>query len=121
MTFASAEFLQKSDPENTTFLAHFVEKEPRSEAVARWFGLNWIGVGCERGLASSAMAMLPIRPLSGPVVMLLSASPILIWMLIDQVGWLAGVIALFAFLSMFRNHMIYMAQCLMGQRSEIPK
>ena len=57
------------------------------------------------------------------------AGPVLIWVLIGQVGWLLGWlsgwlwggIAVFAVLSMFRTHMIYIAQRVMGQRPEIPK
>ena len=82
--------------------------------------MTWIFIGCVWVLACTVIAMLPIRRQIVPGVMLMMAGPFLIWVLIDQLGWLVGGIALFAFLSMFRNHMIYMTQILMGQRPEIP-
>ncbi|MEL6121742.1 MAG: DUF2484 family protein [Pseudomonadota bacterium] len=82
--------------------------------------MTWIVIGCVWVLACTVIAMLPIRRQIVPGVMLMMAGSFLIWVLIDQPGWLVGGIALFAFLSMFRNHMIYMTQILMGQRPEIP-
>ena len=82
--------------------------------------MTWIVIGCVWVLACSVIAMLPIGRQIVPGVMLM-AGPFLIWVLIDQPGWLVGGIALFAFLSMFRNHMIYMTQSLMGQSPEISK
>ena len=52
--------------------------------------------------------------------MMMLATPVLVWMLVDQMGRFFGIGALPAFLSVFRNHMIYMAQRAMGQRPEIP-
>lgn len=81
----------------------------------------WVVIACVWVLACCVIAMLPIRRQIVPGVMLMMAGPVLVWVLIDQMGWLFGAIALFAFLSMFRNHMIYMARRAMGQRPEIPK
>lgn len=72
-------------------------------------------------LAAAVTAMLPMRRQYAPGLTLLIAAPFLI-------GWLAwthgvgfGIVAVLAFLSMFRNPLIYFAKKAMGIPVEIPK
>ena len=54
-------------------------------------------------LAASGTAMLPMRRQMVPGLLLLASAPVLmVWMSV-QAGWFAGVLALLAFLSMFRR------------------
>ena len=54
-------------------------------------------------LAASGTAMLPMRRQMVPGLLLLVSAPVLmVWMSV-QVGWFAGVLALLAFVSMFRR------------------
>jgi hypothetical protein len=72
-------------------------------------------------LAAAATAMLPMRRQYAPGITLLVAAPFLIgWLSWTHGAWI-GVIALFAFLSMFRNPLIYFAKKAMGKPVEIPK
>ncbi|MEM7597806.1 MAG: DUF2484 family protein [Pseudomonadota bacterium] len=80
-----------------------------------------IVICCVWVLASAAVAMLPMRRQYVPGVMLMLAAPVLIGAMALHYGSFLGVVALFAFLSMFRNPLIYMARRAMGQNPEIPK
>jgi hypothetical protein len=72
-------------------------------------------------LASTVVAFLPMRRQYIPGVALLVAAPILIiWLSVDF-GWIIGIIALFAFVSMFRNPLIYIYRRISGQNPEVPK
>jgi Protein of unknown function (DUF2484) len=72
-------------------------------------------------LAAAATAMLPMRRQYAPGITLLVAAPFLI----GWIGWThgvwIGVAALAAFLSMFRNPLIYFAKRAMGKQVHIPK
>ncbi len=57
--------------------------------------------------ASAAVAMLPMRLQYAPGITLLLMGPVLIVWVGTSTNWAAAVIALFAFLSMFRNPLIY--------------
>lgn len=83
--------------------------------------MGLIVICCVWVLASAAVAMLPMRRQYVPGVMLMMAAPVLIWAMATTFGWLLGAVALCAFLSMFRNPLIYMARRAMGQTPEIPK
>ena len=84
--------------------------------------MSWaLGIGAAWVLAATAVAMLPMRRQYVPGVMLLIAAPLLIvWIWITH-GWLYGGAALFAFVSMFRNPLIYFDKRALGRRPEVPK
>ena len=72
-------------------------------------------------LAAAFVAFLPMRRQYAPGILLLLAAPVLLaW-----IAWAHGMIwlafALFAFVSMFRNPLIYLMRRLRGERPEIPK
>ncbi len=72
-------------------------------------------------LAATAVALLPMRRQYVPGVTLLVLAPVLIvWLVLDY-GLLAGVIALLAFVSMFRNPLRYFWRRARGERPEVPK
>lgn len=71
--------------------------------------------------ASAAVAMLPMRHQYIPGVALLIAAPVLIGMIWVQVSWWAGLLALAAFASMFRNPLRYFWQKFRGQDPKLPK
>ncbi|WP_299557853.1 DUF2484 family protein [uncultured Sulfitobacter sp.] len=79
-----------------------------------WLCILWV-------FASVAVAMLPIRRQYVPGVALLVAAPILIGVLGYQYGWIYALLALAAFISMFRNPLRYIAARLRGERPEIPE
>lgn len=58
-------------------------------------------------LAAAFTAMLPMRRQYLPGITLLIAAPLLIGWIAVQHGWILALIGLVAFLSMFRNPLIY--------------
>jgi hypothetical protein len=72
-------------------------------------------------LVSTVTAMLPMRRQYLPGITLLILAPILILWLSIAHGWWIGVLALFAFVSMFRNPLKYLIARLRGERPELPK
>ena len=56
-----------------------------------------------------------------PGIMLLALAPVLIIWLAFVYGLLVGAVALFAFVSMFRNPLIYIYRRLRGETPEVPK
>ena len=79
-----------------------------------WLSIFWV-------LAATGVAMLPMRHQYVPGLILLLAAPVLIvWIGID-VAWWAAVLALFAFVSMFRNPLRYLWARAKGERPELPK
>lgn len=58
-------------------------------------------------LAAAVVAMLPMRLQYIPGVSLMLAAPVLIYLLGQEFGWIAGVAAVAAFVSMFRNPLRY--------------
>ncbi len=79
-----------------------------------WASVLWV-------LASAGVAMLPMRHQYVPGVALLVAAPVLIYFIGAQVGWIPGLLALAAFVSMFRNPLRYFWARARGQRPELPK
>ena len=79
-----------------------------------WASCLWV-------LASAAVALLPMRYQYVPGVMLLVAAPVLILWIGVGYSWLAAALALFAFVSMFRNPLRYFLARARGQHPEIPK
>ncbi|NNF24589.1 MAG: DUF2484 family protein [Rhodobacteraceae bacterium] len=77
--------------------------------------------GCLWVLASAAVALLPMRHQYVPGVALLIAAPVLIGLIGYEHGWFALAIALFAFVSMFRNPLIYLWKRARGERPRIPQ
>lgn len=72
-------------------------------------------------LASAIVAMLPMRMQYPPGITLLIAAPVLlVWIGITH-GWLWLAIGLFAFVSMFRNPLIYFARRALGRPVPLPK
>ncbi|MGC3936537.1 DUF2484 family protein [Roseobacter sp. EG26] len=79
-----------------------------------WACIGWV-------FASAIVAMLPMRLQYAPGIVLLGLAPLLIlWVGID-VAWWAAALALFAFVSMFRNPLRYFLARARGQTPEIPK
>lgn len=79
-----------------------------------WICASWV-------IASAIVAMLPMRYQYVPGVALLIAAPFLIFWVGVSVAWWAAVLALFAFVSMFRNPLRYFLARARGERPEIPK
>lgn len=78
-------------------------------------------VACLWVLASTVTAFLPMRRQYIPGITLLVLAPfIIVWLAVDY-GWLFGMIGLFAFLSMFRNPLLYFYRRARGERPEVPK
>ncbi|WP_300055942.1 DUF2484 family protein [uncultured Roseobacter sp.] len=79
-----------------------------------WACIAWV-------LASALVAMLPMRHQYVPGVVLLIAAPVLILWVAAAFSWWAAALALFAFVSMYRNPLRYFVARARGQRPEIPK
>ena len=76
--------------------------------------------GCVWVLIAAVVAMLPMRMQYPPGIMLLIAAPILLgWIAYDH-GWWIFAAGLFAFISMFRNPLIYFLRRARGEKPEIP-
>ena len=72
-------------------------------------------------LASAGVAMLPMRYQYVPGVLLLIAAPALIlWIGVAQ-SWWAAALAVFAFVSMYRNPLAYVWARMRGKPAEVPK
>lgn len=72
-------------------------------------------------IAATIVAFLPMRYQYAPGIALLLAAPVLIYMIGRDFGLLVGALALFAFLSMFRNPLRYFWKRALGQKPEVPK
>jgi Protein of unknown function (DUF2484) len=77
-------------------------------------------IGCLWVLAAAATAMLPMKRQMVPGIALLIAAPILLVWIGWVHGWVWAVVGLLAFLSMFRNPLIYFARRAMGKPVELP-
>ena len=71
--------------------------------------------------ASAGVAMLPMKRQYAPGVVLLLTAPVLIAMIWVQVGWIVAVLALGAFVSMFRNPLRYLIAKASGQNPKVPE
>ena len=77
-------------------------------------------IGCLWVLLAAVVALLPMRRQYVPGVALLLAAPALLgWIAWDHGAWIFAA-GLFAFLSMFRNPLIYFWRRARGQNPEIP-
>lgn len=77
--------------------------------------------GCVWVLIAAIVAMLPMR-LQYPLgILLLLAAPVLLaWIAHDHGWWIFGA-GLFAFVSMFRNPLFYVARRMRGETPEVPR
>lgn len=78
-------------------------------------------LGCFWVLAAAGTAMLPIRRQMVPGIALLAVAPVLLVWIGWAHGWLWLAIGLFAFLSMFRNPLLYFLRRAMGRPALLPK
>jgi hypothetical protein len=77
-------------------------------------------LACFWALAAGITAMLPMRRQMAPGLILLVAAPALIvWIGVEHNIWIA-VLGLLAFLSMFRNPLIYFTKKALGMPVERP-
>ena len=81
--------------------------------ILLWFCLAWV-------FAATAVAMLPMRHQYLPGIALLIAAPVLILWIGISVAWWAGVLALAAFVSMFRNPLRYFWAKARGENPQLP-
>ena len=78
-------------------------------------------IGCIWVLLSVVTALLPMRRQYVPGVTLLLLAPVLIiWIGVDF-GWIVGVLSAAAFVSIFRNPLLYVYARMRGEKPEIPK
>ena len=76
--------------------------------------------GCVWVVMATIVALLPMRQQYPPGFALLITAPLLLgWIAWDHGGWLFAIGA-FAFVSMFRNPLIYLLRRLRGEHPEIP-
>ena len=78
-----------------------------------WACIAWV-------FAATVVAMLPMRHQYVPGIALLIAAPILILWVGISVAWWAGLLALAAFVSMFRNPLRYFWAKARGQNPQLP-
>lgn len=77
-------------------------------------GIVWV-------LVSTGVALLPIRRQFAIGAFLLCVAPaLLIWIAYDH-GWWIAALGMLAFVSMFRNPLIYLIRRAKGERPELPK
>ena len=79
-----------------------------------WLSILWV-------FAAVTVAMLPLRSQYLPGVILLIAAPALIIAIGMTYSWALALLALLAFLSMFRNPLRYLWARLRGRKPEPPK
>lgn len=79
-----------------------------------WLCVLWV-------FASAGVAMLPMRHQYIPGVTLLIAAPVLIIAIGIHVGWIVALLAVLAFVSMFRNPLRYLLARLRGHKPELPR
>lgn len=78
-------------------------------------------LGCLWVLASAATALLPMRRQMLPGLALLALAPVLlVWIALVH-GWIWLAVGLFAFLSMFRNPLLYFLRRALGRSPPPPR
>lgn len=78
-------------------------------------------LGCLWVLAAAATAMLPMRRQMVPGLALLAVAPVLLIWIGAVHGWLWLALGLFAFLSMFRNPLLYFLRRALGRPAPLPR
>jgi thiol:disulfide interchange protein len=77
--------------------------------------MNALILGSLWVVAATVVALLPMRFQILPGLALLAAAPWLIWRIGVEFGWLPSLLALAAFVSMFRKPLRYLALRTMGR------
>lgn len=77
--------------------------------------------GCLWVLLAAVVAMLPMRMQYPPGILLLVSAPLLLAWIAAAHGWWIFALGLGAFVSMFRNPLVYLVRRLQGQRPEVPR
>jgi hypothetical protein len=77
-------------------------------------------LACIWALAATATALMPMRWQVWPGIPLLVTAPVLIGWIGMRHGWLVLMLALLAFLSMFRRPLVYLVLRAMGRPVEPP-
>jgi len=72
-------------------------------------------------IAAAVVAMLPMRRQMVPGLGLLAAAPVLLVWIGYVHGWLWLAVGLFAFVSMFRNPLLYFLRRALGRPAPLPK
>jgi Protein of unknown function (DUF2484) len=78
-------------------------------------------LGCLWVLVAAVTAMLPMKRQMVPGVGLLIAAPVLLVWIGWVHGWIWLAIGVFAFVSMFRNPLLYFLRRAMGRPAPLPK
>ena len=76
--------------------------------------------GCVWVLAAAVTAMLPMRRQMAPGLLLLVSAPLLIGWIAVTVAWWFGLVALAAFLSMFRRPLVALLRWAAGREVVMP-
>ncbi len=71
-------------------------------------------------LVATVTGLLPYRWQIGPGLVLLASAPLLIGWIWAEAGWLPGLLALAAFLSMFRRPLVHLWRRATGRPTEAP-
>lgn len=82
--------------------------------ILLWFCVGWV-------LASAVVPMMPMRRQFVPGLALMLAAPVLIWLVFQQVGWIAALAAAAAFASMYRNPLRFLWARARGQAWDLFK
>ncbi len=77
-------------------------------------------LGCVWVIAAAIVAMLPMKRQMLPGMALLLVAPVLLIWIGWVHGWLWLALGLFAFLSMFRNPLLYFARRALGRPAPLP-
>lgn len=77
-------------------------------------------LGCFWVIAAAIVAMLPMKAQMLPGMALLVAAPVLLVWIGWAHGWLWLALGLYAFLSMFRNPLLYFARRALGRPADLP-
>ena len=78
-------------------------------------------LGCLWIVAAAITALMPMRAQTVPGLALLLAAPVLLAWIGRVHGWLWLAVGLFAFVSMFRKPLLYVARRAMGRPAVLPK
>ena len=78
-------------------------------------------LGCVWVLAAAIVAMLPMKRQMIPGLALLVAAPVLLVWIGWVHGWLWLAFGVFAFVSMFRNPLLYFLRRALGRPAPLPK
>lgn len=78
-------------------------------------------LGCVWVIAATLVALMPMRRQFGPGLALLVAAPVLIVWIGVVHGWVWAAFGLFAFLSMFRRPLLFLAARALGRDPQAPR